>query len=312
MCFAQSSGCRSTRRDGVTMWREVNDDDCPRKVMKDDSLIIPLVLDSRRRAFLEQAFSSAEHSEIASWGLGEDVFPDSDVPPGVAIGCSDGSVFIFHAQEDKKMKRKSPVTLNLSASQPASPPMRRSTPSRSPSPLPSPGSASSKSPSKGAFASLHPLTQPTRSRVVSGLSTTSAEAPKTYVDFEPEKDRLEGMLRSSSSKNKSLLENMRASHSNLSTGRLSDSNQAGHRVHSRTAPPSRSSSPRNSLSSPPSPTSPSLKIPPVQTFPLIQASNPPQLKLKHHVYPRQFIPDGPVTAIKYVSGGLLLVLLRSG
>ncbi|GJJ15512.1 hypothetical protein Clacol_009790 [Clathrus columnatus] len=277
--------------------------------MKDDSLIIPLVVSSSKQALFERGFCSSEHTALISWGLGDNDFGDTGVPPGIAIGCADGSVFIFHAQEDKKQKKKFYGTLNVSQS--PSPSVQHSSSSRSPSPLPSPGSTSPRTPLKATFSSsIHNLTHPSRSAVVSGLSTTSAEAPKNYVDFEPEKDRLEGILKSASSKGKSLLEGLRLSHSNSSTGRLYDTNQTGSKTYTLTAPPSRSSSPRNSLSPPPSPATKTIQIP--QTFSLVHADKPPQLRLKHHVYPHRFNFENPVIALKYVPGGLILALVKSG
>ena len=150
------------------------------------SLTLPLTLASGSKALTEEALSSSSSSCIAFWrpptSDGAESSTSQPSTQGVAIGCSDGSVFLLHASN---------VASPPPAPEPLSPPLspRRylglshgHIPSRSASPSPS------------ARSPLSPF-HVTRSRIVSSVTTEQAEAPKNYVDFEEEQERFKGMLR---------------------------------------------------------------------------------------------------------------------
>ncbi|KAL7279647.1 hypothetical protein ACG7TL_006053 [Trametes sanguinea] len=142
---------------------------------------------------IEESFTQNTPTAIVSWGL-QAVFTSelkSTAPGarGVAVGCKDGSVFVLRSTAGA-----SPPNISVSI------PPNESLPGPVTSPT-SPrrhrglGHPSSRSASPSSIKSALSPFQVTRSRVVSGVSTESAEAPKNYVDFDDEPERLKGMLK---------------------------------------------------------------------------------------------------------------------
>lgn len=131
---------------------------------------------------------------VATWGysdldVDEDTRASSSKKPlwGVILGCIDGSVFIFHPDYTRSSKRKSlyanerVTTGNESIHVSSRRPVHLSLPhSRATSP-------------SASRTSLSAITS-SKSRAVSGLSKEQAEAPKNYVDFEDEQERMKEMI----------------------------------------------------------------------------------------------------------------------
>ncbi|KAK2465293.1 hypothetical protein APHAL10511_002647 [Amanita phalloides] len=111
---------------------------------------------------------------------------DGPMRAGV-FGCLDGSLFVFHS-----FRSKNGVT--------ASPSSERKRPGRTLRPL-----DLSRALSRSASPSLMspPFHISTRSRVVSGITPEQVEAPKVYVDFEDEADRLKSLLEGKAPKDRS-------------------------------------------------------------------------------------------------------------
>ncbi|KAG6816398.1 hypothetical protein H0H87_006310 [Tephrocybe sp. NHM501043] len=133
-------------------------------------LSLPLTFEREQSNLLDISCSHAQPSVIRSWGH---VSPSVLEPEatalvgGCAMGTQDGTLFLF-----KQTSKTGQTTVRLTLLSPESQtPSRPSTPT---SPLP------------------FNLSQ--RSRVVSGITTEQVEAPKNYVDFDEEPDKLKGIL----------------------------------------------------------------------------------------------------------------------
>ncbi|KAI0265617.1 hypothetical protein BC834DRAFT_824867 [Gloeopeniophorella convolvens] len=106
-----------------------------------------------------------------------------DALEGVALGCEDGTLYLLHQNHrDSPL----PVTIEkpLSSGSPSPPPARRAGRSRSRPRTPT--------------SSLSPLSLSSRARAVSGISDEPVQAPKNYVDFDEEPEKLKEMLKGGS------------------------------------------------------------------------------------------------------------------
>ncbi|GJE92636.1 WD40 repeat-like protein [Phanerochaete sordida] len=160
---------------------------------------LSLTLADDPQSSIQTSFSQAVPSCILP--LRKDDVGGSSVAPetlgGAIVGCEDGSLYLFHSRKAPARalsvdpftrKRESPHPPSSAASSvPATPRhLRRGV--RSPRSS-SPASLNSlKSPT---FSPFH-VSKPT---VVSSVSTEQVEAPKNYVDFEDEQEKLKGLLR---------------------------------------------------------------------------------------------------------------------
>ncbi|KAI0718156.1 WD40 repeat-like protein [Cerioporus squamosus] len=137
----------------------------------------------------EQSLSSTTLSCLASWELQNlHVAPDakSHIAPGVALGCKDGSVSIL---------RSSGMASTPGTTAASSPPLEPPTSPTGARRFLGLGRPSSRSASPSSTkSSLSPF-HVTRSRIVSSVTTEQAQAPKNYVDFDEEQEKLRGMLR---------------------------------------------------------------------------------------------------------------------
>ncbi|KAI0655440.1 WD40 repeat-like protein [Cubamyces menziesii] len=160
------------------------------------TLAIPVSLPTRsgqqqpgNEQLLEESFSQSAPSTVVCWGYqpeGEGYTLDEH---GIAVGCGDGSVFVL-----RPSGHAAPPNISVSVPPPLSPTETISSPT-SPRRYRGLGHPSSRSASPSSIKSTLSPFQVSRSRVVSSVSTESAEAPKNYVDFDDEQERLKGMLK---------------------------------------------------------------------------------------------------------------------
>ncbi|KAK7054386.1 hypothetical protein VNI00_003580 [Paramarasmius palmivorus] len=136
--------------------------------------------------FINESFADAPVSVLTSWNEGDDTH--------LAFGGQDGTVYLWKAAAPMARIGKEPSLSSLTPSLTGriSPPaMPRSSISTSRSTSPS-GSSS--------YASPFHVNQ--RSRIVSGITAERVEAPKNYVDFDDEPDKLKDMLKGRNPKEK--------------------------------------------------------------------------------------------------------------
>ncbi|OBZ71205.1 hypothetical protein A0H81_08463 [Grifola frondosa] len=220
----------------------------------------------------------------------------NDLTCGVAIGCEDGTFYILRSgpiargrpegTQGPTQPTGTSISLQISGSH------------RPRSSSPSAGSG---------FAPFHV----TRSRIVSSVSTELAEAPKNYVDFDDEEERLKEMLKGRAMKERStggIAEKAAVAEKSPSQVPSSSASSTHTRDNSRafrSIVVSPASSIR-SLSSPPSPT----------LLPNHEPQDPfdsPVLSLQCHVLPPRFGAGQAITALKsHDDGRFLLCLQRTG
>ena len=181
--------------------------------MEKQQVIIPIVLPLLRdrnvkcSAFnttkaIEWSFASGKPCALAAWGFSPQ-HEDIPSPPrdhqraplrGAFIGCEDGSVYLFHPKLGTKADLISPARFNFDLVD-TLPLSRVSTPSVTSRLGRNISASSSRSSLKLATNPLHL----SRSRIVSGVTTEAVEAPKNYVDFEEEQEKLKDLLKTKSS-----------------------------------------------------------------------------------------------------------------
>lgn len=143
---------------------------------------------SGARDIVESSCSKALPSCVKSWGLSGISLQQQAVGAdpksgGAVIGCQDGTLYVFHRSHRGTSAIDPPHWSNQS-SRPASPPQ-----------IPRSSHATSRSTSPASI-SLAPfnIISP-RARIVSGVTAEQVQAPKNYVDFDDEPDKLKDMLK---------------------------------------------------------------------------------------------------------------------
>ncbi|TDL19727.1 hypothetical protein BD410DRAFT_773671 [Rickenella mellea] len=253
------------------------------------------------------ACSAADPIAFASWGFG--LFDEKnteihdlkseDPAFGVVLGCADGSIFLYHPSSGERSDAALIIETAISSSHLAQPQSRYAW---SPAKLNSPRSSSPSSRAAGAPLSL------SKSRVVSGLSKEQVEAPKNYVDFEEEQEKLKDMIHDRAVKDKTLLGSLKGNASreiNLDKpSNLSPFNSSvavkEDTLQAPTHSPSFSES--SSPSSPPSP----IILPTAGSSP-----RPPlSLSLKAHIFPKTVGFGHSVTDVKFIEEGRYFLCLQ--
>ncbi|KAJ7505803.1 hypothetical protein B0H11DRAFT_1851029 [Mycena galericulata] len=154
------------------------------------SFLVPLTFNSdprdglESRNILDSSCSKSGASFLTFCGSIDD--PTSQVR--AVLGCEDGTIYAFR-------KPRPQVKIVQPTSQPTEPPKSSRPPSSHPS-----ISSQSTSPT---LSTKTPFNVASRSRIVSGITAAQVEAPKNYVDFEDEPDKLKDMLKGRTHKERS-------------------------------------------------------------------------------------------------------------
>ena len=175
--------------------------------MDASSLITPIGF-TGSNSHVQVACSSSRPTTLVSWGFEDpSKFTEDEIYSktkglryGVVMGCEDGSLYFFHpdGSTSKSTRRRSArsdlstLTGSLSISH-RYPHHLALTNSRGPSP------ASSK-------ANL--AVSASKSRAVSGLSKEQVEAPKNFVDFDEEQEKLKELVNDRSPREKGFIEGL--------------------------------------------------------------------------------------------------------
>ncbi|KAI0088571.1 hypothetical protein BDY19DRAFT_993956 [Irpex rosettiformis] len=113
------------------------------------------------------------------------------------VGCEDGSLFLLHSKTSPGPSPPSPPA--VSEVSPVSPLLSgRRKPYR----------AASRSRSPASPSSQHTPFHVTKPRVVSSVSAEQAEAPKNFVDFEDEQEKMKNMLKRKGVKEKTVMDSL--------------------------------------------------------------------------------------------------------
>jgi len=147
---------------------------------------------------IKLSFVSGKPCALVTWGFTpqlEDIpspLQDQQMAPlrGAFIGYEDGSVYLFHPKLGVKADLVSPAQFNFELTD--TPLQTRPSTSSGISHLGRNSSAFSSQSSLKSTANPFHLS---RSKVVSGVTAEAVEAPKNYVDFEEEQEKLKGLLK---------------------------------------------------------------------------------------------------------------------
>jgi len=130
---------------------------------------------------VEISCTTAQPTFLVSWGLSgtrsQDVESLIETPSrGAVIGCQDGTLYVFHPPQSPRAIAHPPY-------------YERNTRHHSR------GSHLASPPASPSSSNHPPFTVTSRSRIVSGITAEQVEAPKNYVDFEDEPDKLKELLK---------------------------------------------------------------------------------------------------------------------
>jgi rabconnectin-3b len=220
-------------------------------------------------------------------------FGSSDSLEGVALGCEDGTLFLLR-------QNRHVTSALVSIEKPLS--------SRSPGQKPTRRSSRSHSCSRTPTTSLTPFSLAPRAHVVSAVSDEQAQAPKNYVDFDEESEKLKELLKGGVKDLSSTDRPRRSFDKTISTERQP--------VRSKGLASPSSPAPRGEcksvLSGTYSPT------PSNTSLPSASHSTPPspfytsyQLSLEFHVFPPHPGPGNAVVGLHALVNGRHLICLRS-
>lgn len=232
------------------------------------------------KALVDESCSNSRAVRLSSWRRPAEPGPvslgfGSESIHGIAIGCEDGSLFLFrrpvdhHFPSDGPQESRDPTPI---LSRPSSP-LRQGHSGRSHSRPRTPSS----------LTGFSPLNIASRSRIVSGINTDQVQAPKNYVDYDEEPEKLKELLKGGV---RDTTVSDRLSLPSFDKGlTIEKSTQA-------TGAPSSAATPRRgdtTLSPPsrPSPTVTSRSLS-VASSPTLRPSAPPSLygfRLERHVFP---------------------------
>ena len=249
-------------------------------------------------SLVNEASSIANVTSITYWLKNDQASPTSqqfgsfDAFDGVVLGCEDGTLYLLrqshHAPPPIDIEK--PLSSSSSSKAASSAPLSRS-----------------RSHPRSPTSSHAPFSLTSRARVVSAISDEQAQAPKNFVDFGEEPDKLKGLLRGgvrdsasvppSLDRNASGAEKQPAWSKGLSS-------PSGHVQRSEAKSLlSATHSPAHSVTTPPSPLSLNSPSSPSQV--------PYHLSLGCHIFPQRSGTGNAVVGLRALADGRHFVCLRS-
>lgn len=278
--------------------------------MDDEPLLFPVVI-SRGQEVIAEACNKATATTLAAW----EPLRDGDGPTSVAMGCKDGSVYIFRHNTTPSSPTDSVVVqesvISAKGQRPTSPRLPVTSISNMarlygpPSPA---ASSSSSNYFKTAGVSKHASFQPSKSRVQAGISKEQVEAPKSYVNYEEEPAKLKSLLKTRDPKDRSLIDSLMPTLSIGQHQRTSSSDTHSQKLEHRSSYSQISTTQVSSTSTSP-PASPAATT--AVRFPHItNDAFSDGLKLWIHTFPPRFGQGRAVTALEYMEDGAILASLQ--
>ena len=156
-----------------------------RMSLTSSSLLVPLTFLPQNssspyaRSCVETSYCRSQIWVMKSWGVLDQVEGGPPAIGGMVIGSKDGTLYVFN--------QSCPAATAVDPHRP------ESQLSRPTSPFPRESRATSQA-STPLASSPAPFNITSRARSVSGVTTEQVEAPKNYVDFEDEPEKLKDML----------------------------------------------------------------------------------------------------------------------
>ncbi|KAK0201531.1 hypothetical protein DFS33DRAFT_1348146 [Desarmillaria ectypa] len=263
-----------------------------------NKLAVPLTFsdgnDVENQSVASLAEGSSKPTVITSWGLSDSC---SGGERFAVVGCQDGTSLVFRSSLAPFTPTASMPHDSAQSSRPSSP-LRVSRSSRATSCSTSPTSNTSTFP---------PFNVAPRSRIVSGITTEKVEAPKNYVDFEDEPDKLKDMLRGHRTKDRRYSSEYRDTTSNPRHAPtvspevvFSSANQRKEMPHSLLSATTSPGFTPKSISTPASP----------RGQPLIEHG--PKLDFSHCIIPPHFGQGHAIASLRPLDDARYLVLREDG
>ncbi|KAH9480388.1 WD repeat-containing protein 7 [Psilocybe cubensis] len=134
---------------------------------------------------LEKSLANSTPTASASWGLSKSATSNKERNKLVVVGCKDGTAYVL---QTSLPSFSTPSDRSQSKELPSSKSATRTAKSF-------PSSSGTSSPTLSSFPLSPTFSVTAKPRVVSGVTTDSVEAPKNYVDFDDEPDRLKDILK---------------------------------------------------------------------------------------------------------------------
>lgn len=250
---------------------------------------------------VNEASSVANVSSITYWLKNDQGSPTGqqlgsfDAFDGVVLGCEDGTLFLL------RQSHHTPPPINIE--KPLS--SRSSSKAASSAPL-----SRSRSRPRSPTSSHAPFSLTSRARVVSAISDEQAQAPKNYVDFdeEPEKlkELLKGGIRDSASGGRlslSLDRNTSAAEKQPAWSKGLPSPSGSVQRSEAKSLRSAAHSPAHSVNTPPSP--------PSRSSPSTPSRTPYHLSLGCHIFPQRSGTGNAVVGLRALANGRHFLCLRS-
>ncbi|KAG8961612.1 hypothetical protein FRC03_005164 [Tulasnella sp. 419] len=275
------------------------------------------------------ACRKAKATFVTSWSTD----PNDSSMHTVAMGCDDGSVFVFESCAPVH-RRPEPPQLQLPLRSPYDIPRSTSPSAASAASVASFRSAPSSSPTTASvrtqttisMAGGPPTLVQPRARVLSSVSKPSIEAPKTFVDYDNEPDNLRSMLKanSTSGNRRDKRDKEKGKDKENKSGKEDESTSGSTSGPEDDSAPGTGASSRGSTDK----STPVVLSPPALTFRAFPSANPAtpttpmafrlpssphqlhDLRLKMHVAPPRIGFGHSVTSIKVLEGGSILASLQ--
>ena len=250
---------------------------------------------------VDDASSIANVSSVTYWLKNGQASPTSqqfgsfDALDGVVLGCEDGTLYL--------LRQNSHHTPPISIGKPRL--------SRSSSPASAHLSGRSRSRPRTPTSSRSPFSLTSRARVVSGISDEQAQAPKNYVDFDEEPEKLKELLRGG------IRDSASGDRLSLSLDRTATAAAEKQAVLSKglSSPsgPARRSEAKSLLSATHSPSHSvtTLPSPPSPSSPSSPSRLPYHLSLGCHIFPQRSGTGNAVVGLRTLANGRHFVCLRS-
>lgn len=249
----------------------------------------------------DEASSIANVSSLTYWLKSGQASPTSqqlgsfDALDGVVLGCEDGTLYIL-----RQGSHHTPPPISI----------EKPLLSRSSSPAAAHLSGRSRSRPRTPTSSLAPFSLTSRARVVSGISDEQAQAPKNYVDFDEEPEKLKGLLRGGVRDSAS---GDRVSLSLDRTATAAEKQALLSKSLSSPSDPIRRSEVKSPLSATHSPalSVTTLPSPPSLSSPSSPLRLPYHLSLGCHIFPQRSGTGNAVVGLRTLASGRHFVCLRS-
>ena len=248
-------------------------------MQQDEPLIVPLTFNAGSQSSLSLGCTHAKPTSFVGWSsINRPI-------AGAALGCDDGSAYIFHAVDaSPPLAIKTDIQRSPANTNPLPAPVPLIT---SPTPKRLKANSTSRPPTPTRAQTPTPFSITPRAKIVSALSKEQVEAPKNYVDYDDEPEKLKNLLKTRAGANKDGASSRTRADSDTSA--RTDRQHAFERTISVATTYTIAST---------RPTSPTTTGTPGPSSPKFASPQVPTLALHLHVHPPHLGPGHALTALQ--------------